>query len=188
MKLLRVLFAGLALIAGFLVTELFAAESALPIRRDFDGDGYNEALVTYQDKKIASVSLDTDDDGRAEVVIYYKDGLRDQAVGDLDHDGKADTWVKYYFTGEPWKVARDRNGDGRPDYWEYLRQGILYKWEADRNFDGQADEQTVVSTNDRRGGESGKEFAKKWYDNDFDGRYDTLLVGVEARRAGAIGF
>lgn len=188
MKLLRVLFAGLALMAGFLVTELFADGAVMPVRRDFDGDGYREALVTYEGKMIKTVSLDTDDDGKSEVLIHYKHGLREQAIADMDHDGTPDTWVSYYFTGEPWKVARDRNGDGRPDHWEYLRQGILYKWETDRNFDGKADEQTVISTNDHRGGEGGKEFAKKWYDNDFDGRYDTLFVGVEARKAGAVGF
>jgi hypothetical protein len=188
MRLLRALFVGLAFMVGFLFTEFFAEGSVGPVRRDFDGDGYHEALVTYDGKLIKAVSLDTDDDGKPEVVIHYKGGLRERAVADMDHDGVSDTWVSYYFTGEPWKVARDRNGDGRPDYWEYLRQGILYKWEADRNFDGKADEQTVIATEGHRGGEGGKEFAKKWYDNDFDGRYDTLFVGVEARRAVAIGF
>ena len=73
----------------------------------------------------------------------------------MDRDGRIDTWASYYFTGALWRVSHDRNGDGVPDYREYVKDGIVYKREVDRNFDGKADFMTVVFTDQKRGGEAG---------------------------------
>jgi hypothetical protein len=45
------------------------------------------------------------------------------------------------FAGMPEEVRRfDHNKDGKPDQWEYYRDGKLLRVEGDRNRDGRVDE------------------------------------------------
>jgi hypothetical protein len=126
--------------------------------RDLDGDGYKEARTLLKDGVIQRTWVDADLDGSPEMVIQYRNGRRDIATVDSNRDGTVDTWVHFYFTGAPWKVAEDYDGDGRADYWLYLRDGVVYKWEQDRNGDGKPDLKTVEG--------------RQSFDDDFDGVFE----------------
>jgi hypothetical protein len=65
------------------------------------------------------------------------------------------------FAGTGEEVRRfDHNNDGKPDQWEYYRDGVLLRVEVDRNHDGRVDEWTFY--------ENGK-LVRTEFDADGDG-------------------
>ncbi|MGH7198123.1 MAG: hypothetical protein ACREH5_05240 [Candidatus Omnitrophota bacterium] len=150
------------------------------VSKDLDRDGYRESIVFYNGKLIQKVLMDADHDGKMESVIFYKNGYRDRAERDTDLDGRIDFWVSYYFTGAPWKIAKDRNRDGAPDTWEYIKEGAVYKWELDRNFDGRADVRIAYDLPHLATAKAaGKEILKQLHDNDFDGVFEDVFISAE---------
>jgi hypothetical protein len=68
------------------------------------------------------------------------------------------------FAGTSKEVRRfDHNQDGKPDQWEYYRNGVLLRGEVDRNHDGRVDEWTFY--------ENGKKVRAE-FDTDGDGKVD----------------
>lgn len=63
----------------------------------------------------------------------------------------------------PKEIARDTNGDGRPDRWEHFKGGELDRIEMDSNQDGKLDEVKYV--------EKGV-VVRSEKDTDFDGLMD----------------
>jgi antitoxin component YwqK of YwqJK toxin-antitoxin module len=167
---------------GFLLAGLATAWSRESRRIDINGDGYKEAEVYYSGKEIIKTLADYDHDGRMETVIYYKNGHREHAEQDINRDGKTDRWIYYYFTGVPWKVAEDRNGNEKPDYWFYLKDGKIYKWEQDRNGDGRADIRTTYEV-DKAG--KVRTLVQQSYDDDFDGVFESFS-GITAAKKEAM--
>jgi hypothetical protein len=53
-----------------------------------------------------------------------------------------------YQGGLVTKATRDRNHDGKRDYWTYYRDGDAYRTEADNNFDGKVDDWTTFIRED----------------------------------------
>lgn len=152
------------------------------IPKDLNRDGILESVVFYDGKLIQKILMDADQDGKMESVIFYKNGHRSHAYRDVNLDGQPDAWVSYYFTGSPWKISQDRNSDGAPDYWQYLKDGTVYKWELDRNFDGKVDMQlTYDSPHMAAAMASGREILKQLHDNDYDGFFEEVSVSAESR-------
>ncbi len=167
MKRLGFLIVCLATLLVAPMSALCAESTPLSIvlRSLHGNDGFKDAVVTLQGKVIQKVIVDINHDGKPDMVIHYKNGFRDYASGDMDADGKMDTWVNYYFTGVPWKIAEDYDRDGNPDYWIFLKNGVPYRWEQDRNGDTQVD---IVTMLDEK---TGKVVLQRLDDN-FDGVLD----------------
>lgn len=144
-------------------TQAVSLQAPDDLRRDLDGDGIKESQLIMEGGVIQQAVTDYDLDGVPEMVIQYKNGRRDVAFVDVDHDGSTDTWIFFYFTGVPWKVAEDYNGDGQPDYWLHLQNGEVYRWEQDRNGDGWPDVRTVAKS--------------QVLDDDFDGIFERRMRG-----------
>ena len=163
---------GLVL-GALMVTGAWAAEPVL-MAQDLDRDGYKEAVMVYEDGRIARSFLDMNADGKIDMVVSYKNGYRDHAEKDADADGRTDTWVSYYFTGVPWKVAEDMNRDGAADYWTYLKDGRIYKWELDRNLDGKPDVTTDLVQGPGGQTQTLVRIHRQMADDDFDGVYERM--------------
>jgi hypothetical protein len=56
---------------------------------------------------------------------------------------QTDLWEKYDSGEKMESVRRDRNVDGKPDYWEQYTAGELEKILYDDDFDGKVDRQDV---------------------------------------------
>ena len=97
---------------------------------------------------------------------------------DSDKDGVKET-QKIYVDGKLKKIARDANGDGKPDgFKEFLKGRDLILVEKDRNFDGKIDQRKVMQWGSRRlvpGQPLIPSYVtiSKDEDNDFDGRFET---------------
>ncbi len=116
-------------------------------------------------------------------------GRLSKLTTDLSGDGKADTWV--YMNGtKVLRAERDRNQDGRIDYWEFdLPDGTggIEHIEEDSNGDGRPDHWTFFAGPVIR--------AVEW-DEDFDGVRDRRLTynpagqvtRIETRADGAGGY
>jgi len=62
--------------------------------------------------------------------------------------------------------TRDKNHDGKPDYWRYKNdRGVIYKKEWDRNFDGKPDLRILLD---------GDRMLEKQADDNFDGKFERL--------------
>lgn len=110
---------------------------------------------------------DLDGDGRAEAKVFLRGGVPIRAERDRDGDGKVDEWIEYAPNGFPKVIARDaKRHDGKPDYWIYLKDGVVYRREWDRNFDGKPD---LITLEDRH------HLIEKRYDNNFDGKFEKIV-------------
>ncbi len=58
---------------------------------------------------------------------------------DTSGDKKTDKWVHYDIYERLTEIGYDTNFDGKPDVWEYYKNGKVYKKEIDTNFDGKPD-------------------------------------------------
>ena len=178
MRPLTVIFVGFVLAGSVTAWSMENSRMA-----DIDGDGYEEAEIFYEGNQIVKTFVDYDHDRRMESVIYYKNGARDHAEQDIDGNGSTDRWVYYYFTGVSWKVAEDRNVDTKPDYWFYLKDNKIYKWEQDTNGDGKADLRTVYET-DKAG--KTRSLVQQSSDGNFDGVFESFSGITAARREARI--
>jgi hypothetical protein len=90
---------------------------------------------------IIAEEYDFDFDGRFDARIHFdrKTGKRFAAERVSGFREKPDVWEKYGSDEKVEAVRRDRNGDGRPDYWEQYLMGSLDKILYDDNFDGTID-------------------------------------------------
>ena len=144
-------------------------------KMDIDGDGYTEAEVYTEDGKIIKSLIDEDHDGKIDTTVDYKNGYRDTAEKSTRHNGIVDVWIKYYFNGVPSMIARDANGDGKPDYWRYTKNGFVYKREWDRNHDGKPDVRFLYDVKpDLRLVADENRLIEREYDRNFDGSFETV--------------
>jgi len=187
--------AGFALLLWFCSCSPSVLAEETTKKVDLDGDGYYETRLFYDGKLITKALIDMNGDGKTDGTITYKNGFRESAERDANLDGQVDTWIKYYMTGVPWIIARDKNTDGRPDYWKYMKLGFVYKREWDRNFDGKPDARVLIQGKaDFREKEETVQDMEKQFDEDFDGQFEKVVkmkkrvpnIKIESA-AGAIG-
>lgn len=165
----------------FMLAGLSTAWSRENRKVDIDGDGYKEAEVFYSGNEIVKTLIDTDHNRYMETTIYYKNNYRNHAEQDMNQDGLTDRWIYYYFTGVPWKIAEDisQDGKGKPNYWFYLKDGQIYKWEQDRNGDGRPDIRTIYQTNKDN---KTRILSQQEYDDNFDGVFESFSGITVARK------
>ena len=57
---------------------------------------------------------------------------------DTNKDGKPDRW-EFYREGVQERIETDKNFDGKPDMWVYFMDGRLSRIEIDTDYDGKVD-------------------------------------------------
>ncbi len=88
--------------------------------------GYNSATGA-----LTMVTADLDRNGRIDTVTFIEDGRVLRSERDRDEDGRLDFWEFNLPDGKGGleHTAEDSNGDGRPDKWDYYRDGVLRRSE-----------------------------------------------------------
>jgi antitoxin component YwqK of YwqJK toxin-antitoxin module len=117
---------------------------ATRVEVDRDGDGVRDGFYTYKDGWRALEEHDTNNDGKIDRRVEYADHRRSVEIEDRDFDGRMEMKTFYGPNDVPVRAEIDRNGDGKPDVWEYYEgdsanQVALTRKEEDVNEDGKID-------------------------------------------------
>jgi len=114
---------------------------------DFDHDGKKDYVAAYNRKgnKIYEM-FDYDFDGKWDEKKIYdpKTGIVAEDERATKFDGKFDVRETYDSAGNLISLERDRNGDGKPDYWEQYKDGVLIAILYDDDFDGKVDRREEI--------------------------------------------
>ena len=114
---------------------------------DFDHDGRKDWVVAYNRKGNPLYEMaDFDYDGKwdEKKIFDPKTGIVAEVERDTDFDGKFDVREIYDSAGQLVSVQRDRNNDGKPDYWEQYKDGVLIAILYDDDFDGKVDRRDEI--------------------------------------------
>jgi hypothetical protein len=109
---------------------------------DRDPQSRKDYVVEYDDAgNMLLEEFDFDFDGKFDARRHYdpNTGRRILVERNTDFDEKPDLWEEFDKSEKVDRVLRDRNGDGRPDYWELFRDGTLETILYDDDFDGKVD-------------------------------------------------
>jgi hypothetical protein len=109
---------------------------------DLNHDGKKDYAAQYDDAgNIILEEYDFDFDGKFDARVHFdrKSGKKYAAERVSGFGDRPDVWEKYGEDERIEALRRDRNGDGRPDYWEQYLGGSLDKILYDDNFDGKPD-------------------------------------------------
>jgi hypothetical protein len=109
---------------------------------DLNHDGKVDYMVQYDDAgNIKYEEYDFDFDGKFDARFYYDAKSKRKMLVERvsGFTGKVDIWEKYGADDKLESVRRDRNGDGRPDYWEAYIGGVLVQILYDDDYDGKVD-------------------------------------------------
>jgi hypothetical protein len=109
---------------------------------DLNHDGKKDYVAEYDDNgNLIAEEYDFDFDGHfdARVHIDKKTGKKYAVERMSGFNEKPDVWEIYGPDEKLESVRRDRNGDGKPDYWEQYLAGNLDKILYDDNYDGTVD-------------------------------------------------
>jgi hypothetical protein len=111
---------------------------------DLDHDGRKDYVVQYDDQGAILVEdFDFDFDARFDARFHYdkKSGKKFLVERVSGFAKRTDLWEKYDTSEKLESLRRDRNVDGKPDYWEQYTAGVLDKILYDDDFDGKVDRQ-----------------------------------------------
>jgi len=91
------------------------------INYDFD-DAFD--MVSYYDAEgnLEAQKVDRDFDGKPDVLKRFKGGLLYSRQIDANGDGKWDLWEYFTKKGDIYRLGKDLDGDGTPEYFEDLRK------------------------------------------------------------------
>jgi hypothetical protein len=109
---------------------------------DLNFDGKKDYVAQFDENGVIIVEeYDFDFDGKLDARVHFdrKTGKRYAAERVSGFSEKPDVWEKYGPDERVETVRRDRNGDGRPDYWEQYLAGALDKILYDEDYDGKVD-------------------------------------------------
>lgn len=109
---------------------------------DLNHDGKKDYLAQYDENgAIILEEYDFDFDGHFDARLYFdrKSGKKLVVERMSGFGEQPDVWEKYGADETLETVRRDRNGDGKPDYWEQYLAGALDKILYDEDFDGKVD-------------------------------------------------
>ena len=124
-------------------TERGASSEKMTCKQvDLNHDGKKDYAAQYDDTgNIIVEEYDFDFDGRFDARLHFdrKSGKKYAAERVSGFSERPDVWEKYGEDERIEALRRDRNGDGRPDYWEQYLGGALDKILYDDNFDGKPD-------------------------------------------------
>jgi hypothetical protein len=79
---------------------------------------------------------DSNGDGVIDVVRVYQSGYLTQVLRDRNFDGKWDYWADFDAAGHPVSAREDNNFDGRPDTFLTYTNGQLLTLQRDTDFNG----------------------------------------------------
>jgi hypothetical protein len=114
---------------------------------DLNYDGKKDYIVQYDDEgNIVLEIYDLDFDGKFDARFHYdkkthKRYLVERVTG---FGNQVDQWEKYDADEKLESIRRDRNHDGKPDYWEQYRAGVLEKIMYDDDYDGIVDRKDEI--------------------------------------------
>lgn len=109
---------------------------------DLNHDGKKDYVAQFDEAgNIIVEEYDFDFDGKFDARLYFdrKTGKKYAAERVSGFRNDPDVWEKFGPDEKLEALRRDRNGDGRPDYWEQYLGGSLDKVLYDDNYDGQVD-------------------------------------------------
>ncbi|MGM0555049.1 MAG: hypothetical protein ACQEVA_01600 [Myxococcota bacterium] len=109
---------------------------------DVNSDGQIDIVREYDKEGTPKKEeVDVNLDGVYDARNFFDNGelVRKELLGD---DGETIVETRYYSDGTIMRVEKDRNTDGKVDYWEYYEQGTLDRIGRDLNGDGSADKWT----------------------------------------------
>jgi hypothetical protein len=109
---------------------------------DLNFDGKVDYMVQYDDAgNIKYEEYDFDFDGKFDARFHYDSKTKHKVVVERvsGFTGRVDIWEKYGTDDKLESVRRDRNGDGKPDYWENYVGGVLVQILYDDDYDGRVD-------------------------------------------------
>lgn len=104
---------------------------------DLDYNGTVDLVGHYDENgNLRTEDVDLDFDGRMDAVNVYEDGRVVEQRLAPGFDGSMAVWRYFNKEGELSKKARDTNDDGKPDAWEYYANNRLIRMGYDRDGDG----------------------------------------------------
>ena len=105
--------------------------------------------LTYDEKtgKLSRITADFNKNGVIDTWTFMDGTKIVHSERDRDEDGRVDYWEYNLPDGKGGleHTEEDTNGDGRPDKWDYYRNGLLYQVEWDTNHDGVRDRRWTYS-------------------------------------------
>lgn len=109
---------------------------------DVNSDGQIDIVTEYdEDGKRKKETVDANFDGARDFVNYFdNDALARKEIYGPNGENVATT--RFYSGGKLSRVERDRNSDGKVDYWEYYDNETLERIGKDRNGDEKIDSWT----------------------------------------------
>jgi hypothetical protein len=116
---------------------------------DHDPQSRKDYVVEYDDAgNMILEEFDFDFDGKFDARRHYDANTQRKILVErnTDFDEKPDLWEEYDKMEKVDRVLRDRNGDGKPDYWELFRDGTLETILYDDDFDGKVDKREDATT------------------------------------------
>lgn len=121
--------AFLAGLVGFVIGGVFvAALYATPVTSDgidYDGDGVLDEKWTYVNNRMSTMELDRNRDGKVDSTHQFNRlGLLLSSQHDDNFDGSFETDIQYN-QGNVERLNRDTTGDGRKNYREEYKNGVL---------------------------------------------------------------
>ena len=131
---------------------------------DYDGDGHNDILYTYNGRAIARMDFDRDDDGKVDASwIFDVKGAEKEYDADDDFDGRFE-WQGEAEDGKVVRNVLDADGDGQPERVAHSKNGVI------QSVDYYSHRRVVKRELYRAGLLSSAE-----YDDDGDGKFERRL-------------
>ena len=93
------------------------------VELNWDFDKGIDMVETYDaEGNLEEQSIDRDFNGEFDVLKHYKGGLPYSRQIDTNNDGRWDIWEYFTKKGDVYRIGKDQDGDGKPEYFEDVKK------------------------------------------------------------------